>query len=292
MIKKIDTSFFKKTSSFTSLKTTMKNRYTYSATIGGEDGVASLAEACALAPTTGELTKVTLSEDTTAPGYMLLEGQNISVDLDGHTYTASKFVGSKGTENQIMRIEKNCSLTVSNGEFLSGEDTTASKWTKANFIFQNYGDLVLNDMVLDATNEANNKVSYLVSNNMGSFTPHNCTFIGGDDNKTIVFDAWYALSSAWGSDVYRGAIDINIDATNKITGKIEFGAQTPDNYVEEWGKAVNVRIAEGVLQPGSTIVASSNIPAGVIVNIYIGDTKIISDDHEDIKNGTVLYEVK
>ena len=96
----------------------------------------TLAEAVAVAKTG----TVTLLEDASGAGIFVAEAaaKDITIDLGGHTYTVSgPAVGSTGTENQGLHLEKGNKIIIKNGTVTSTEDSGVL------MLVQNYADLTL-----------------------------------------------------------------------------------------------------------------------------------------------------
>ena len=88
-------------------------------------------------------TTIILLDDTIGGGVKVKSGQNIIFELDGHTYTVNeKTVGSSGTETNGFQLLKGSTVTFRNGT-IEGGDTAA-------ILIQNYADLTLEDVTLDA----------------------------------------------------------------------------------------------------------------------------------------------
>lgn len=107
----------------------------------GEDEYASLADAVAKVPTDGTQTTITLLADTTGDGVVVEKGKNIIFDLGGNAYTVDGTVGSSGTETNGFQLLKGSTVAFKNGTINAG---------KAKIVIQNYADLTLEDVTLDA----------------------------------------------------------------------------------------------------------------------------------------------
>ena len=69
---------------------------------------------------------------------------DLTIDFHSHTYDVSgKAVGSKGYESQAWHIEKESKLTLMNGTLEASSKSVA-------MLFQNYSNLTLDNMVLNA----------------------------------------------------------------------------------------------------------------------------------------------
>jgi len=163
--------------------------------------------------------------------------KDITLDFNGHEYTAVTAGGSAGTQTQALHLEKGNKVTIKGGSLSALAENPNIK-----MLIQNYSELVLENMELDCSDNAN--ISYVVSNNFGSCTIKNCHIIPAE-NKVAV-DCWFGLSQAYDEGVHVVIEDSIIDGT------IEYGAQrqalSRSGNEEWWKKAVleisNSRIHE------------------------------------------------
>ena len=89
-----------------------------------------------------QTTIITLLANTTGDGVKVPSGKNIIFDLDGYAYTVNgKTVGSSGTETNGFQLLKGSTVAFKNGTINAG---------KAKIVIQNYADLTLEDVTLDA----------------------------------------------------------------------------------------------------------------------------------------------
>lgn len=167
--------------------------------------------------TPGKPLEIYLIQDERGAGLGLLNasGDNekeIIIDLNGYTYeTIGPAVGSTGTKNQAMHIEKGNKVTLRNGTFKAAPKAESGVL----MLIQNYGDLTLENMTLDCGD--NNDILYMCSNNFGTCTIKNSTIIAPEGKVAV--DCWFGLSA-----VYYDGVSVNItDST--ISGTIEYGAQ-------------------------------------------------------------------
>lgn len=153
--------------------------------------------------------------------------KDITLDFNGHEYTAVTAGGSAGTQTQALHLEKGNKVTIKGGSLSALVENPNIK-----MLIQNYSELVLENMELDCSDNAN--ISYVVSNNFGSCTIKNCHIIPAE-NKVAV-DCWFGLSQAYDEGVHVVIEDSIIDGT------IEYGAQrqalSRSGNEEWWKKAV------------------------------------------------------
>lgn len=132
---------------------------------------------------------------------------NITFDLNGLTYTVTNPTsGSSGTETNGFQLLQNSIVTFKDGT-LSSE--------LGNIIIQNYSDLTLDDVTVEASN-----ASYVVSNNCGDINFTGNTSITAGTGK-VAFDVCSYAS-------YPG-VTVNVDTTGTITGTIEISRSSGNN---------------------------------------------------------------
>lgn len=81
-----------------------------------------------------ELTVIELNYDTESAGAVVESGQNILIDLNGHTYINSGGVGSAGTESNAFQFLKGSTVEIKNGIVIG-------KNPDAKILVQNYSNL-------------------------------------------------------------------------------------------------------------------------------------------------------
>lgn len=123
------------------------------------------------------------------------------------TYDVSNSLqGSTGTVSQSFHLEKGKSITLKNGKL-------TSSISDARMLIQNYCDLTLDNMVLDAT-EGNNSIDYVLSNNCGITLIKDSTIIAKEGGHA--FDACWAPKKG-----YPEGAQVTVN-NSKIVGDIEF----------------------------------------------------------------------
>lgn len=147
----------------------------------GEEEYASLAEAVAKVPADGTQTTIILLANTTGDGVIVPSGKNIIFDLDGHTYTVNdNTVGSSGTETNGFQLLKGSTVTFQNGTIYAG--------SSAKIMLQNYANLTLKDVTLDA--RGSTQCQYVSSNNCGTVNITGSTSIYAAEGQAA-FDVYY-----------------------------------------------------------------------------------------------------
>ena len=167
-----------------------------------EDVAVCGAESC-------DATTITVLEDHETSGIVFESGKNLIIDLGGFTVTFKEpTVGSEGTETQDMQMLKDSTIVIKNGKFVSS-DTDSSK-----MFIQNYANLTLKDVEIDATNELN---QYALSNNSGVVSIEGTTSIKA---TAVAFDVygWYTY--------YKNGPQVTVNTTGTIEGDIEVTADS------------------------------------------------------------------
>lgn len=109
---------------------------------------------------TGET--IVLERDSKGNGVSVKERSDFTIDFNSHTYTTvgPTLAGSTGTESQCFQLLKNSTIVFKNGSIVADN-------SNLKMIIQNYSNLTLDHMKLNA-NEGTNSVSYVLSNNNGT----------------------------------------------------------------------------------------------------------------------------
>ena len=137
-------------------------------------------------------------------------GRTFTIDFAGHIYTivGPTLAGSTGTETQCFQFLKGSTITLKNGSIIA--DNVGLK-----MILQNYCNLTLEDMAIDAT-KGNNSVSYVMSNNCGNVKLQGNTNIIAKDG-TKAFDVCWAPNNG-----YSEGAQVTVETTGTIKGDVEF----------------------------------------------------------------------
>lgn len=119
-------------------------------------------------------------------GLFLAAGnKNFTIDLSGHTLESTANAGSTGTKNQVMHFEKGNTIVIKNGTIAA---EAGNKTTK--FIIQNYANLTLEDVTIDAANlNYPGQVCYAMSNNCGNVLLKGNTSIINVPKGAVALDA-------------------------------------------------------------------------------------------------------
>ncbi len=157
------------------------------------------------AVTSGTQVTIKLLDDATGDGVKVGENiaQNVIFDLNDFSYTIAGTVGSAGTETNGFQLLKGSTVAFKNGTIYAGA---------SEILLQNYADLTLDNVTLDARNTS---CQYVSSNNNGSLN------ITGDTNIYAAagqkaFDVYYWSAS------YPDGVTVNVNTTGTISGIIEY----------------------------------------------------------------------
>ena len=176
----------------------------------------TLKEAVEAVPADGTEVEIFLTKDTYGPGIKVRAGQNIVFNLGGHAYTISQpTVGSAGTETLAFQLLKGSTVKFMDGSLLQGENG-------CKMMIQNYANLTLEDMIVDARAEAGDEFvcQYALSNNFGSATITGETYIYAAQDQ-VAFDLWYGMFETYDEGV---TVTFDDNFTGRVEGKIEYGA--------------------------------------------------------------------
>lgn len=166
----------------------------------------SLAKAVEAVPADGTQTTITLLKGTTGDGVVVEKGKNIIFDLGGYAYTVNaNTVGSSGTETNGFQLLKGSTVAFKNGTINAGE---------AKILIQNYANLTLKDVTLDA--QESPQCKYVCSNNCGTVNITGKTNIYAAAGQAA-FDVYY-----WPKGGYDEGVIVNVDTTGTIGGRIEY----------------------------------------------------------------------
>ena len=188
----------------------------------GENSYSTVQEAINACPENAEeettiklLCDVEAGQSFGFPDAMAGSKRNVVLDLDGHTY---KFkdpgMGSTGTETQAMHLSNGNTLKIKNGTLAICPESTEIKR-----LIQNYCELTLEDVTVDASNAPSGFSDYNNSFCRGTVTlKGNTSFKASKINATI-FDIDGKYCDDHGYDV-KLIIDENF--TGSIGEKIEY----------------------------------------------------------------------
>ena len=192
-------------------------------------------------------TIIMIADVNNATGIAVASGSNFTVDFDGHTYlVAGPGAGSTGTQTQAFQLLKDSTITFENGILGYAEGNTTVKR-----MFQNYANLTLDNMTINAAGQAGGE-AYVLSFNNGRSVLTNGTKIITTSNDTAAFDVY-----DWPSGSYTDGAHLKIvDA--EINGKIVFDNSDQNretgSTLEITGGKVGEVTHDGTLYDGQIVI--------------------------------------
>lgn len=156
------------------------------AAVASVGGVEYATVQAAMAAVKDGETMTLVSDVKSDEGLFLAAGnKNFTIDLSGHTLESTANAGSTGTKNQVMHFEKGNTIVIKNGTIAA---EAGNKTTK--FIIQNYANLTLEDVTIDAANlNYPGQVCYAMSNNCGNVLLKGNTSIINVPKGAVALDA-------------------------------------------------------------------------------------------------------
>lgn len=169
-----------------------------------KEGFAAALEGLNTAGEKNVLINVTKDVDAIT-GIKTASGNDLAVDFGGNTVTVGTPVGSANTVTNGMQLLKGSDVTLKNGTYKPYND-------QIKMLVQNYSDLTLKDVTLDASQHSN--VEYVLSNNCGY------TVITGNTN-ILAASGMVAFDSCKYASYPIPTVVIDENMTGTINGKIE-----------------------------------------------------------------------
>ena len=249
---------------------------------GKEIFYSSLAQAVSEAPK--DNTQVTIKLLKTVEdgsGIVTVAGQNVVIDFGGFSYDASNpTVGSDGTETLSCQLNKGSTVVFKNGTFIT---------TKAKMLIQNYANLTVEDMVLDATeskNDSNDKC-YGISNNCGTVK-----IIGETD---IISKGWPAIDVCWAPNKgYAEGTQVTVNTTGKVAGDIELSIWGDVDEAQKRNVKSNL-VIENINHDGNINIAEDYLKEQIKIQGGIFSTDVndyVVDNYYAKKQSNGTYLVK
>ena len=190
-------------------------------TVEGAKAFTTLYDAfqAAMACDKSKVANIILVKDCSGQGISVKSGSNIAVDFNGFTYTVNEkpFAGSKGTETQCFQLLKDSTIVFKNGSIVADETgITVSDGNHLEIIIQNYSNLTLDNMTLDAT-KGFNWVNYTLSNNNGTIIIDNTEIIAKAGR--FAFDV-----CGFSTNANYPSVDVTVTGDSSIRGTIELSS--------------------------------------------------------------------
>lgn len=166
-----------------------------------------------------------IADDLDASGISVPSGSNFTIDFDGHTYVVTQnLAGSSGTESQVFQLLKDSTITMKNG-------TLRGDVSGVKMIIQNYADLTLEGMTLDAAGSVNAACEALSVNNGDVVIKGNTQLLAGDG--AYAFDIYYwPMSGSGYTDGAMVTFDESFNGT--VVGMVGYSSDgTDDENIHE-----------------------------------------------------------
>ncbi len=193
-----------------------------------------------------------LDDDLEANGIVVPSGSNFTIDFNGHTYVVTKnLAGSSGTETQAFQLLKGSTIVMKNGCIKSDADNVK-------MLIQNYADLTLEDMTLDAADSTSAACEALSVNNGDVVIKGNTQLLARDN--AYAFDIYY-----WPANSYTNGATVTFDESfnGKVEGMVAYSSDgTDDENIHE--KAVLVINGNGTFD--ITLEVKANIEENITAN--------------------------
>lgn len=242
----------------------------------GETEYATLKDAVD-AVTDGTATEIKLLGSCEGVGIVIPEGRNITIDFCGFTYTVSgdPLAGSSGTQNQCFQLLKNSNITLKNGHIVANHSGILR-------MIQNYSNLTLDNMTLDATKGTNGLAdrNSLICNDCGDTKIIDTTIVTKTANG-IAIDAEY-----WGNRYPQGG-SVTVSGTSNINGKLKYIVDDPSD-------AATIAKANGgklkLTVEGGNVGAIINQNGGDAANIEVSGGTFNSDVTPYVGQDTLVVE--
>ena len=248
----------------------------------GDTGYRNLNDAIAAVPDgTEHPVVIRVTQDMTSHpvrngGIMVPSNKNVVIDFQGHTYRTVPDVGSPKTETQVIHVSNGGRLTLRNGTIEAYADGTLKTMYHNRMFMQNYGDIVIEDMTLDATmlngpdapeGQVNfNSGSSVIRGESTVILPEgkNVTVnLGGNESQYAggaMLDIETLTIVDGGLRVVNGTADVD---TAKLTiaggeiGTVDYGSALP-SLVSVSGGTFSAPVPEQYCAPGFQPVTESN----------------------------------
>lgn len=162
----------------------------------------------------GDTALIVMGKDVYGDGVDVPGGRNITWRLNGHTYTVTGgLVGSANTVSNCVRFLAGSNITILNGTITADESLT-----KAAILVQNYADLTLNNVTLDASNMPRTDCNYALSVNNGRVQLIASTLKAASRDNAVALDLYYGLSSQYTK------VEVLVGSGCTLIGAIEYGS--------------------------------------------------------------------
>lgn len=258
----------------------------------GDVGYATLQDAVDAAGTTP--TEIKLVADATGKGVVVQPSQNITFDLNTHTYTVNEGVGSKGTETNCFQLLRDSNVVIKNGTIAADSSGYALY-----MMIQNYSNLTLENVRLDGTGLRDDPTEkeYTLSNNNGEIVLNEGTVIDARAEGENAMDVCWAAS-------YPNGARVTVNNGVTINGNLELGLWGQSAYEDEQSVlTVNGGVINGKVTLDKTVAedqidqTNESLRSNITINggTFGSDVSVYIDNEEEAgamvarSNGTYRY---
>ncbi|MCR5483395.1 MAG: hypothetical protein K6E99_03195 [Bacilli bacterium] len=175
----------------------------------------SLAAAVDAVPADGTKTTIVMTQDVTnSPGVQIDEGKNVVIDFNNHYYeSGAPFVGSPKTQTISFRFMKGATVYLKNGNLKASNDGNSKMF------IQNYSDLTLENIKIDATDNNYDYFYGLSSNHGRVYVGEGTSILVNEKTHARAFDMCWAPKVSNG--IYADGTQMIIETDDEINGYIE-----------------------------------------------------------------------
>lgn len=171
----------------------------------GQTGYTSLPAAVAAAGSGDTITVI--ADETNADGIVVPSGSEFTIDFCGHTYNVTQnFAGSPNSKNQAFQLLSGSNITMKNGTITRGAKDVL-------VLIQNYANLTLENMKLDAQDSFNSNCEALGVNNGDVIIKGTTQLLAKE--TALAFDIYY-----WPTGGYTDGATVTFDEKT-FSGKVE-----------------------------------------------------------------------
>ena len=250
------------------------------AAVASVGGVEYATVQAAMAAVKDGETMTLVSDVKSGEGLFLAAGnKNFTIDLSGHTLESTANAGSTGTKNQVMHFEKGNTIVIKNGTIAA---EAGNKTTK--FIIQNYANLTLEDVTIDAANlNYPGQVCYAMSNNCGNVLLKGNTSIINVPKGAVALDA--CKYASYEKPTVTLSTTGTIGGTIELTGgDLVLGADlnVTESIVGREGAASTISLNKYKIYAPNTAVYNEN---GTLNITGSGTGGIVSEKHVGVMVG-------
>lgn len=186
------------------------------AAVIGNVAYKTLKEAVAAAGDGDTITVI--ANETHADGIVVPSDKNFTIDFDGHTYTVTQnFAGSTNSKNQAFQLLRDSDITMENGTITRGDDGVL-------VLIQNYANLTLENMKLDANDSFDSDCEALGVNN-GNVLITGETKLRAKEGA-LAFDIYY-----WPTGSYTDGATVTFDDafSGVVEGTVAYSSDGTDD---------------------------------------------------------------